>query len=311
MSIRIVATVLVGSLLPSAAMAGPCIQWRAPQKVGAMDPQLVREASGLAASRLHPGRLYHNNDSGDGPYFYLTDAQGGATQRVAVSGFVPRDVEEIALGRCVGAASCLFLGDIGDNAQARPSVTFVEVEELPEFAEEIAPLRSVEARYPDGPHNAESFAIHPNGDLYLITKASDFQTRTSTPAQIFRLTAAQLAAPAGEIQTFALVGMIDLPALVSDGFVNQTATAMDISPDGARTLILTYRNVIEWNRDLSAPGDGLILEPGRDYTITPLAAVIQAEAVAYLAEGDGITYSTELAPPATEAPLYRQMCARR
>ena len=309
---RIATAALALALAPSAAIAGPCTQWLPPERVGTLDPQFLTEESGIAASRVHPDRLYHNNDSGDGPFFYVTNGSGAATRRVAVTGFVPRDVEDIALGACAGAASCLFLGDIGDNAGTRSSVTFVEVAEQDAFPDEVAPLRMVEARYPDGPHNAEGFAIHPNGDLYLITKNLELATRSSGPAGIYRLSAAALASADGRVLTFEPVGTLDLPALVADIFMNQVATAMDISADGKRVLLLTYRNLVEWNEDLADGLDpGARPEFGRDYTLTPIAPLIQAEAIAYLAEGDGVIYTTELARPATEAPLFRQTCARR
>ena len=306
--------------LPSAALAGPCLEWRAPERIGGLDPRLLAEESGLVPSRTVPGRLYHINDSGDGPNFYLTDLQGGETSRVAVSGFTPRDVEDIALGSCAGANSCLYLGDIGDNAADRTSVTFVEIVEQDSFPDTVAPLRTIEARYPDGPHNAEGFAIHPDGDLYLITKAANLPDGTSAPAQIFRLTASQLAAPAGAVQTFAEVGALDLPRYVKfvpplfvrGNYSNQVATALDISADGTRAVILTYREAFEWNQDLSQPLDaGRSLEEGRDYTLTSLAPLPQAEAVAYLPSVDGIVYSSETAGLATGASLYLQTCARR
>jgi hypothetical protein len=77
-------------------------------------------------------------------------------------------------------------------------------------------------------------------------------------------------------------------------------------------LILTYRNVFEWNEDLADGIDpGAKPEPGRDYALTPTAPLVQAEAIAYLAEGAGVIYTSEVARGATEAPLFRQACARR
>jgi len=310
---RIATVAALAALLPASALAGPCVQWRAPERIGSLDPALVPEASGIVASRAYPGRYYLNNDSGDGPFFYLTGAQDGGTQRIAVSGFAPRDVEDIALGPCAAAQSCVWLGDIGDNAKARASVTFVAVAESEAFAAEVAPVRTIEARYPDGAHDAESFAFHPGGDLYLVTKDYDFPTRSNAPGRVYRLAAAELAtAQAGDVLTFAPVGEIDLPALIANSFINQVATAMDISADGTRTLLLTYRTLFEWNEDLAdgiAPGREL--EPGRDYVLTPIAPLVQAEAVAYLAGEDGVIYTSEIAGPASEAPLFRQLCARR
>jgi len=303
---------IIAGAVASAASSGPCLQWGKVEQIGTLDPAFLKEASGIAASRQFPGRLYHNNDSGDGPYIYLTDEHGGGTRRIAIAGFEPRDVEDIALGACAGAPTCLYVGDIGDNAAARPSVRFVEIAEEGEFPDTIVPLRTIEARYPDGPHNAEGFAIHPDGDLYLITKPANAGNRTSAPAQIFTLTAAQLAAPPGEVQEFALVRAIDLPRLIDDGYMNQVATALDISEGGDRVLILTYRRLLEWYTDFAAAFDAAApLRAGVDYTLSPLPLLPQAEAVAYLPEGDGVLYSTETAGPWRQAPLYRQVCERR
>ena len=211
---RTIAAALGAALLATTAAAAPvCVPTLAPERIGTLDGKLLPEASGLAVSRQFPGRLYHNNDSGDGPFFYLTDMTGGAAQKVAVAGFTPQDVEDVAIGPC-GAQSCLYLGDTGDNLSRRKSVAFVLVPEKATFAATEQPLRIIEARYPDGAHDAEAFAIHPNGDLYLITKPFDTRQRKAGIAQIFRLTAAQLADGSGKLQTFAAVGEVDLPWLL-------------------------------------------------------------------------------------------------
>jgi hypothetical protein len=309
---RGIAASLELAALPSAALAGPCLEWRAPERIGALDTAMLPEASGIAASRLFPGRLYLNNDSGDGPYFYVADARGGATTRVAVEGFAPRDVEAIAIGPCAAATTCIWLGDIGDNARVRDTVAFVAAAEVDAFAAQVAPVRTITARYPDGPHDAEAFAFHPNGDLYLVTKTYRSADRSSEPAGIYRLPAAALALAAGTVPTFEHLGTLDLPSAIADAFMNQVATAMDISGDGKRVAILTYRNLFEWNEDLS---DGIdpagALRPGVDYSLTPIAPLLQAEAVAYLPDEDGVVYTSELARLATTAPLIRQICARR
>jgi hypothetical protein len=306
---RAIAASFALGLLPSAALAGPCAEWRPPERIGSLDTAMLPEASGIAASRAFPGRFYFNNDSGDGAYFYLTDAHAGSTVRVAVSGFVPRDIEDIAVGPCAGGTNCVWLGDIGDNAKARDTLTFVAIAEEDHFADAVAPAQTVTARYPDGPHDAEAFAFHPNGDLFLITKTYRTDARTSDPAGIYRLSAAAIASTEGTVPTLERVGTIDLPALIPGAFMNQVATAMDISADGRRVAILTYRHVVEWDEDLS---DGVgPAGPGSPYSVTPTAPVLQAEAIAYLTEVDGVVYTTELTRSASEAPLIRQTCARR
>ena len=313
-AMRGAAAVLLLSLMPSAALAGPCIQWRAPERIGSLDTSLLPEASGIAASRSYPGRLYLNNDFGRRALFLLHRHDGrpdgargrqrdGAARR---RGRRPR--------RVPGAAqTCLWLGDIGDNARKRDTVTFVALTERADYPAEVAPLRTIAARYPDGPHDAESFAIHPDGDLFLITKDYDVRARTNGPGLIYRLRAARMAtARPGDVLTFEPVGRVDLPALIADVFINQVATAMDISPDGTRVAVLTYRTLMDWNVDLArGVGAARKLAPGRDYTLTPLGPLPQAEAVAWLANEDGVVYTTEAAGPAKEAPLYRQLCAKR
>ena len=115
--------------LPASALAGPCLEWKPAEKFGSLHPAYLREASGLAVSRAHTGRLYHHNDSGGGPHFFITDASGGKTRRVKVSGFEPRDMEDMALGKCAGARTCLVLGDIGDNDRKRTTVAFALIAE--------------------------------------------------------------------------------------------------------------------------------------------------------------------------------------
>ena len=135
---------------PAAHGAGLCPNWAAPEKIGAVDSNILKEASGIAISRTYPDRLYHNQDSGDGPNFYLTDMKGGGTQTISVKGFKPLDVEDIALGPCA-VGTCLFLADVGDNAEKRATVQIVIVPEKTRYKKSEKPLRIVTAKYPEWP----------------------------------------------------------------------------------------------------------------------------------------------------------------
>ena len=83
----------------------------------------LREASGIAASRSVPGRLWTHNDSGV-PEIFALDAHGAATGRLRVSGVRVEEWEAIAAGPCP-AGSCLFIADIGDNDASRKRVTIL------------------------------------------------------------------------------------------------------------------------------------------------------------------------------------------
>ena len=317
----------VMAIAAALAAAGPawaeiCARWAPAQAVGELDPRTINEASGLAVSRRFPGRLYFNNDSGDGPYVYVTDAQGAGARRVTVAGFTPQDVEDMALGACGPRRTCLYLGDIGDNFSRRAEVRFVVLEERERFEGTVTPLRTITARYPEGAQDAESFAIHPNGDLYLVTKPRDLLNRRAGVARIYRLTAAQLAVSDGSVQTFERVGEIDLPYLLyMNGLAGQIATAMDFAPDGSRALILTYQSIVEVGFDFSRGVPATRSWQAADYRVLPITPPLpQAETVAYAPDGLSFYYATESvsgaytaqAPVPVDiggrAPLYRQAC---
>lgn len=64
-----------------------CTKWSEGEKISTLDYHRLDEASGIAVSQRFPGRLYHVNDSGNGPYFYTTDMSGGNTKPVRIAGF--------------------------------------------------------------------------------------------------------------------------------------------------------------------------------------------------------------------------------
>ncbi|WP_332773441.1 hypothetical protein [Phenylobacterium sp.] len=297
---RAAASLACALLLVSPAAAGTCRTWGAAEPFGALDTKLVNEASGLDVSARFRDRLYHNNDSGDGLRFYVSGLKGEATRAVDVEGPDPRDIEELSLGPC-GAKTCLYLGDIGDNPGKRDGVVFTLVVEKKAFKDKVKPLRAVRARYPDGPHNAEAFALHPNGDLFLVTKPVDARMTKPGPALVYRLTATQLR-DGRDVQTFAKVGEIDLPTIMAEfPFPGSIATALDISADGKRALLLTYVAALVLDFDLAKGLDG-------PHQIVRLNTMPQQEAGAWLPDGSGFLYDTELTRNAKAARIDRVLC---
>lgn len=288
-----------------ALAAGLCPKWGEPVMAGSLDPKVINEASGLDVSARYPDRLYHNNDSGDELRFYVTDLKGGSTQTVPIKGPKPLDIEELSLGPC-GDETCLYLGDIGDNPAARSEVAFTLVREEAAFTGEQTPLRVVRARYPDGPHNAEAFAIHPNGDLFLVTKPADAQMRDPGPALVYKLSANQLRQTEG-VQVFTKVGQIDLPKLLADlPYYGKIATGLDITADG-RPVLLTYAAIVELGFNL-AKGVPETLTEGRDYQVIRPRPLAQQEAIAWLPDGSGVLYDSEAGQAAPTPPLVKVAC---
>lgn len=292
--------------VPAVGAAQVCKAWGPAEAFGQLDTKLVNEASGLDVSARFKGRLYHNNDSGDDLRFYISDLKGDHAKAVDVKGPKPRDIEELSLGPC-GRETCLYLGDIGDNPAKRDEVRFTLVREKKNFDKSVKPLRVVRARYPNGAHNAEAFAVHPNGDLFLVTKPADAVMTKPVPAKVYKLTAAQLRNE-DAVQTFEKIGEIDLPTFMGKApFPASISTGLDISADGKRAILLTYLAAVELGFDLAQglPKDWV---EGVNYQVVKLDPFPQQEAIAWAPGDKGFLYDTELARGSKDAPIRRVLC---
>jgi hypothetical protein len=255
----IVRALCLVSALSGTANAENCTHWGEAARVGELQPQL-NEASGIAASRQFPDRLYHVNDSGDTGRFYITAMDGTGTRDVRVAGFDPEDVEALSLGPCPnnGATSCIYLGDIGDNDRKRKFIQVIVVDEVQNFPKTVQARSRLILHYPDGPHDAESMAVHPDGTIFLLTK--------EYPAKLFK------ADPKLADQTLTVVTTLDPGSKPTD---------MAISDDGMRLMVLTYTDAVEYSMDF------------KEQQQIRLEFLQQQESVAYLPGSRSFIYSTE------------------
>jgi hypothetical protein len=126
------------------------------------------EASGVAASRASTGVVWSHNDSGE-PVVVALSTNGAVLGRVWIAGAAVEDWEDIDVGPCPGG-SCLYIGDIGDNNAKRGSVTVYRVTEPDPKTARSPRAESMRLTYPDGPKDAESLVVLPDGSLLLVTK---------------------------------------------------------------------------------------------------------------------------------------------
>ena len=302
---------LAFTLITLSARADPCPSWDDPNVVGTLDPKELPEASGLAVSRSFPDRLYHLNDGADNRIF-VSDLRGGNLRFVTVGGVRPWDFEDMGVGSCPGGGSCLFLADIGDNPRRRDKLRVFLTEERDLEALETVPTATLYLSYPDGPHDAEGLAVHPNGDLYILTKEADWERRWAQPAKLFRIKRDDWQQASGQVRRLSALGEIDLPSLASTDadFLGRMVTALDISPDGGRFLVLTYQHAYEFQLDLSRISS-LPQTLKSAVRVIRLKRLAQQEAVAYLPDGNGFSfiYTSELRR-ADRVPIVRVDCAR-
>jgi hypothetical protein len=204
-------------------------------RTGAFRNPAIRESSGVARSRVIPGVLYTINDSGNDPVVFAFDSSGRDLGHWVVPGVGNRDWEAMAIGPCQ-AGSCLYVGDIGDNAERRPSVTIYRVREparLDAFRGSAAgttlDLDSLTFRYPDAPHDAEAMWVDRAGTIFVVTKGR------SGGIRLFRLSPDAFGQ--GRAALAELVQVVPIPP---DQRFGRMVTDAALAPDGSRVAIRTY-----------------------------------------------------------------------
>ena len=213
---------------------------------GQVEDAALNELSGLAVSRRVPNRWWGLNDSGNAPVLYALSPDGRSQGQVTVSN-LNTDWEDLASYEQDGQA-WLAIADTGDNFSFRSQVSIWVLPEPTLPASGIAQTREIRFRFEDGPRDCESLAADPGrGRFLLIDKGRK-------PAGLYELpmkfTAGGELAVARRIADLPLIweGPVSpaLPAGVER--YRGTPTAIDLSPDGRKLLILTYRHLAEFER---------------------------------------------------------------
>ncbi len=289
--LRIVGGLCFGVLLmlgvTTESHAQSCVVYKKPEQVATMGNKDLTESSGLAASRKTPGVWWSHNDSGGKPRLYVFDNAGKDLGYFTVSGATNIDWEDMAAGPCPDGKSCLYIGDIGDNARKRSKIVMYRV---PEPSVEnvknqgvTGPADVFTLQYPDGAHDCEALLVHPKTrDVYLFTKANDGTT-----------TAYRLPGTAEP-------GSHKLEKVVTLNFTNDLVTGGDFSPLGDQLVLRGYTYGLVFRVDAAGV-------PVKDAKPTQIdtGATIQGEAIAYATDGMSLWVTSERLP----TPLIRVGCA--
>jgi hypothetical protein len=251
------------------------------------DP-VITESSGIAASRTTPGLFWTHNDSGDGPFIYSFDRQGKSRGVWRVAGASARDWEDIAAGPGPERnKTYLYVGDIGDNSAVRPSVIVYRFPEPMVTADDLRATRSkprltaaadsIQLRYPDGRHDAETLLVHPvSGDLYVITK------ELWGKAGVYKA-----AAP---LSTTRAINMVRIGGLNIPGLLGGFVTGGDISPDGRRVALCDYLHGYELVLGERGEFDSIWKQPIEMINLGPRK---QGEAICYRLDGKAVLTTSE------------------
>lgn len=298
-----------------------CHKWSKPQVIGELDTSLINESSGIAISSVYEDRMYNLNDSGSGPEIFWSTLSGKNTKKIKVKNFRPYDMEDMAIGPC-GDESCVYIADIGDNNKKRWYLSIVAIAEskLKEGVEEVEPKFILKLEYPKNKYDAESLVVHPNGDIYILTKIVDEDNRRAMPAKLYKLSKKKINkyieddSEKKERLKLDKVATLDLPyQLYNYNLWGRIPTAMDISKDGKTLLILTYSAVFEFDLNFDSLDELNLrkLNSKSDYRIITTKDLFQQEAIAYGPKDDEFIYTTEVESGEGKSEIVRHLCMEK
>lgn len=274
-----------------------------PVQSGQIQNPAIDESSGLAASRRDPDVLWTFNDSGGKPMIFAMGTNGDDLGSFRIEGAKNRDWEDMAAFSRDGVPY-LLIADVGDNRGVWDYVALYVVREpaiqKPAPPEpRVVPLAwTVRFQYEDGPRDCEAVAVDEGaGRILLVTKRD-------APPRLYTLPLApnddgiRIAWNAGAVAGIPSPNFVEKGANSLLGGYADWVTAMDVSKDDARALILTYKHAYLFDRRPEEPWDAAFRRPPKAIDLPPLS---QAEGACFGSDGASIYVSSEKRP----APLLK------
>lgn len=239
-----------------------------------MDGARLAEVSGVAVSRRDSALLWAHNDSGDWPTLYAISTTGKTLGQVDILGARAADWEDIAAFEWRGQP-WLLIADTGDNFGIRAQVTLYLLPEPALDQPEAKVARRIDFQYPDGPRDVEAVAVDAaDGWIYLLSKRDD-------PPCLYRLPL--LPAVSGDQLLLAqpVTCLKELPGATNQdlrqdpryGSFRHQPTALDISDDGRRWLITTYKHGLVYQRASGQSLADVFAEKPRIFTLPQLPQI--------------------------------------
>lgn len=216
---------------------------------------VLNEISGIADSKVNPGYIWGEEDSGKPNQIYLIGHDGKVIKTVYLKGITNRDWEDMAL-----ADGFLFLAETGDNAQAYTSYRFYKFAEPAMNVDTVSAIETINFSYPDGSHDAEAFVIDASKNIYIITKRD-------AASKIYKL-----GYPYGTSNTVSLVG-----SLPYNGVVSATINAGEL-------IVKTYTGLFYYKRQQNQSIEQTLKG---SYSSLPYVIEPQGEAVSFAHDGSG------------------------
>ena len=289
----------------SVAQSVDFLKYGEPIHLCKLENKKINESSGIAISRRHADLFWTHNDSGDKPRLFCFDLQGRHRGTCQLKKVKAKDWEDMCSFR-VGGNAKLLIGDIGDNAAKRRSCRLYLIDEPLKPSDDLKknkqsaspPIQTIELTYSTKKSmDCEAIGVDvSNEKLLLVEKRrwihcrvfeADFPLDPKTGRlDVTRLPGAKTDRKAKLVAK--PIAQIKL-ALVS---------AMDVSPDGRRAIVMTLGEAVEFIRTGDESwSDAFKRKP----KIVHLPPRRQGEAVCYGANGRDLYLTSEMTP----TPLFK------
>lgn len=264
------------------------------QKAGEVEHPPIDEMSGLVKSPQFDNVWWVHNDSGDSPRLFAIDSTGAAhlapwradqyvtgaaaavdtSDRPVWPGLALDNAAHIDYEAMAVEDSVLYVGDIGNNGNARRDLGIYVVPEPYYYARRTRPMKHLRIRYPDQTtypatkwdYDAEALFVD-NGTLYVLTKRRKGQQidQLDPGTTLYRLDTEHL----HRVNTLTLVDRHESIA---------PPTGAALSPSGDRLAVLCTTGV--WVFPRPEDGDRWLSSEPRAIKL-PEARLKQAEAVTW------------------------------
>ena len=242
--------------------------------------QVITESSGVACSHAVPGVLWTHNDSGDRPQLYAFNLKGEDLGTYYVQGASALDWEDMCSFSIAGR-HFLLAADVGDNKVQRKVYTVYVVNEPATISKQPKPqpltlFARQDFTYEDGSHNCESAAVDPvRREIILVSKTNDPTCKAYVLPLPLEKNPKKTVAKA--------IATLTIP----------TTSAMDISPDGLRAIVLTYGDAHEYTRQ---PDEDWSKGFARQPRVIKMPGRAQGESICYGIDGVTLYLTSEKIP---------------
>jgi len=265
------------------------VKYGKPVQVATLQNQQIAESSGLACSRSTEGVFWTHNDSGDSSRVFAFNEKGEELAEMSIAGVRFRDCEDMCsftLKKGDKSMHFLLLADTGDNKRVRKDCTLYIIPEPKLDTKKrgargkIPPVVTIKYMYADGPHDCESVGVDTEKKVILLV------TKRGNERYVYEI-------PMPDRSPRTLLR----PKKIATLKIPHT-TAMDVSPDGRRAIILIYGPACIYTRGENESWTKAFARKPQTINMPPRK---QGESICYGPDGKSIFLTSEKTP----TPLWK------